>query len=46
MTTQQQGKVMDLFNQRKLRRMEIAWIEDEPWHPKYEGKEVTYKWSL
>jgi hypothetical protein len=46
MTAQQQRKVMDLFNRRKLRRMEISWIEDEPWRPEYEGREVAFKWSL
>ena len=46
MTAEQQKKVMDLFNKRKQERMEISWIEEDPWNPKYQGKEVKFKWNL
>ena len=46
MTAEQQKKVMDLFNKRKQERMEISWIDEEPWAPKYQGKEVKFKWNL
>jgi hypothetical protein len=46
MTAEQQKKVMDLFNKRKHERMDISWIEEEPWNPKYERKAVEFKWSL
>ena len=41
MTVEQQKKIMDLFNKRKQERMEICWVEEEPWSPKYQGKEVA-----
>ncbi len=46
MTAEQQKKIIDLFNQRKQKRMDISWIEEEPWNPKYQGREVEFKWSL
>jgi hypothetical protein len=46
MTAAQQRKIMDLFNKRKQERMDISWIEEEPWSPEYRRKEVTFKWSL
>ena len=46
MTAAQQKQFMDLFRARKRRRMDINWIEEEPRHPKYEGREVEYKWFL
>jgi hypothetical protein len=46
MSTDQQARIMDLFNKRKKERMDISWIEEEPRTPKYQGKEVTFKWSL
>jgi hypothetical protein len=46
MTAEQQKKTMDLFNKRKQERMEIGWIEEEPWHPEYGEKEVSFKWNL
>jgi hypothetical protein len=46
MTAEQQKKIMDLFNKRKQKRMDISWIEEEPWNPSYQGKEIEFKWSL
>ena len=46
MTAEWQEKIMDLFKQRKQKRMNLSWIEDEPWNPKYEGREIKFKWSL
>jgi len=46
MTARQQKKIIDLFNQRKQSRMDISWIDEEPWNPKYQGREVGFKWSL
>jgi hypothetical protein len=46
MTAEQQERIMDLFNKRKQGRMDITWVEEEPWAPKYQGKEVTFKWDL
>jgi hypothetical protein len=46
MTADQQKRIMELFNKRKKERMEISWIEEEPWNPRYQGKAITFKWSL
>jgi hypothetical protein len=46
MTSAQQRKIMELFDQRKKERMDISWVEEEPSKPKYQGKEVRFKWSL
>ncbi len=46
MTPAQQKQFMDLFHKRKQQRMDISWIEEEPSHPKYKGKEVEYEWFL
>jgi hypothetical protein len=46
MTAEQQKKIIALFNQRKERRMDIGWIEEEPWNPQYQGKEVKFKRNL
>ena len=46
MTAEQQRKIIDLFGKRKQGRMDIGWIEEEPWHPEYQRQEVTFKWSL
>jgi len=46
MTAEQQRKIMDLFNKRKQERMDISWVDEEPWHPEYRRKEVAFKWSL
>jgi hypothetical protein len=46
MKLEQQRKILDLFDRCKRQRMEIAWITEEPWRPKYQGKEVEFKWSL
>ena len=46
MTPEQQKKFIDLFNARKQRRMDIGWVEEEPWNPRYQGKPLTYKWNL
>jgi hypothetical protein len=46
MTAGQQKRIMELFNKRKKERMDLSWIEEEPWNPKYQGKEVEFKWSL
>jgi hypothetical protein len=45
-TAEQQKRVIELFNERKQKRMDISWIEEEPWNPKYQGKEVEFKWNL
>jgi hypothetical protein len=41
-----QQKFLDLFNKRKRERMEISWITEEPWQPRYQGREVRFKWDL
>jgi hypothetical protein len=41
-----QQKFLDLFNKRKRERMEISWITEEPWQPRYQGREVRFKWNL
>jgi len=46
MTAEQRTKVMELFNQRKQKRMDISWIEEETWNPKYQGRDIEFKWSL
>jgi hypothetical protein len=46
MTAEQQKKVIELFNKRKQKRMDISWIDEDPWNPKYQGREVKFKWSL
>jgi hypothetical protein len=46
MNPEQQRKILDLFDQCKRQRMEIGWITEEPWQPRYQGKEVEFKWSL
>jgi hypothetical protein len=46
MTSEQQKKILDLFDKCKRERMEIGWINEEPWQPRYRGREVDFKWSL
>jgi hypothetical protein len=46
MNTEQQKKILNLFDKRKRERMDIGWITEEPWQPKYQGREVDFKWSL
>lgn len=46
MTSEQQRRIMDLFDKRKRERMDISWIDEQPSEPKYQGKEVSFKWSL
>lgn len=46
MNPQQLRKIMDLFEKRKERRMQIGWIEENQCKPTYEGKPITYRWSL
>ena len=46
MTAEQQKNIMELFNQRKMERMEIGWMNEEPWNVEYQGKDVKLKWSL
>jgi len=46
MTAEQQKKVMDLFDKRKQKKMDISWVDEEPWNPQYQGKPVEFKWSL
>jgi len=46
MTAEQQRKIMDLFSKRKQGRMDITWIEEGRQMRRYQGKEVTFKWSL
>jgi hypothetical protein len=46
MNAEQQKKILDLFDRRKCERMDIGWITEEPWQPRYQGREVEFKWSL
>jgi hypothetical protein len=46
MNPEQQKKILELFDKRKRQRMEIGWITEEPGQPRYQGREVEYKWSL
>jgi hypothetical protein len=46
MTAEQQKKVMDLFDKRKQKKMDVSWIDEEPWNPKYQGREIKFKWDL
>ncbi len=46
MSPDQQKNTMDLFNQRKDKPMEIGWIDEGPWQPKYQGRAVGFKWDL
>lgn len=46
MTAAQQRQILALFDQRKQQRMEIGWINEEPWQPQYQGREVKFKWNL
>ena len=46
MTVEQQKKIIELFSQRKQKRMDITWIDEDPWNPQYRGREVEFKWSL
>ena len=46
MTAEQQRRIMELFDKRKKERMDISWIDEEPWNPQYQGKPVEFKWSL
>ena len=46
MTAEQQKMVMDLFDKRKRKKMDISWIDEDPWNPQYQGKPVEFKWSL
>jgi hypothetical protein len=46
MKPEQQRRILDLFDQCKRERMDIGWITEEPWQPKYQGREVKFKWSL
>ena len=46
MNSEQQKKIIDLFDKRKHERMNIGWITEEPWQPRYQGREVDFKWSL
>jgi hypothetical protein len=45
MTAQQQKQIKDLFEKRKLERMEISWIEEGTANPEYQGKDVA-RWTL
>jgi hypothetical protein len=38
--------MLDLFEKRKTRRMEIGWIEENHGNPAYQGREILYKNSL
>ncbi len=38
--------MLDLFEKRKARRMDIAWIEENQGNYTYQGREVKYKASL
>ncbi len=46
LSADQRKKILDLFNNRKQKRMQISWIEDEPRNPTYQAREVEFKWSL
>jgi hypothetical protein len=46
MTSTQQKAVIDLFNQRKLKPMQIGWMEEVPWSMTYKGRGVSLKWEL
>ncbi len=46
MTSEQQLRIMELFDKRKKERMDISWIEEGPSTPEYQGKEVRFKWGL
>jgi hypothetical protein len=46
MSPDQQSRIVNLFNERKKGRMDISWIEEGPRMRMYQGKEVTFKWSL
>ena len=43
MKPEQQRKILDLFDKCKRERMEIGWIIEEPWQPRYQGKEVEFQ---
>jgi hypothetical protein len=46
MTSEEQKKIMNLFNVRKQKRMDIGWIEEGAWNPQYQGRRVEFKWDL
>jgi hypothetical protein len=46
MNPQQLKWVMDLFEKRKEKRMQIGWIEENQCKPTYQGREIKYKASL
>lgn len=46
MRPEMQKRVVDLFEKRKRRLMEISWINEESWNPKYNGKPVAFRWEL
>jgi len=39
-------RILDLFEKRKNRRMEISWIEENQCNHTYRGREIKYKWTL
>ena len=43
---QQLKQVLELFEQRKQRRMEISWVEENGGNPTYLGRPIKYKQSL
>jgi hypothetical protein len=46
MSAAQFKSVMDLFDERKQRRMTIGWIEENAGSPTYQDRQIKYKWSL
>jgi hypothetical protein len=46
MNPQQLKRIMDLFEKRKDKRMQIGWIEENECQPTYKGRPVKYRWSL
>jgi hypothetical protein len=46
MTPQQLRKILDLFERRKERRVEIGWIEEGERNPTYHGRRIKYEWSV
>jgi hypothetical protein len=46
MNPQQLKQILDLFEKRKERKMQIGWIEERPDGPRYQGREIKYRWSL
>ncbi len=46
LSSQQLKQVLNLFEKRKQRRMEISWVEENDGDPAYLGRAIKYKQSL